>query len=160
MANEKTEHNVTYVGIGLMYLQMKDFQHSKWMGAAIVNCVASVLNFEGVNRTKGTDLCLFCHIDFEKLEQAEGQLSHSQFRPLIAPNQRKKEEESQLAKITRDSAKIIVEQVHGLISQVIKDILFNSVRPSRKSQPESSGPEPMVHRINLSRKQTNCFQDT
>ncbi|KAF5786375.1 putative Cop9 signalosome subunit 5 domain-containing protein [Helianthus annuus] len=109
----------------------------------------------------------FCHV-VEKLEQAEGQLSHSRFRPLIAPNQRKKEvsgifhslqEESQLAKITRDSAKIIVEQVHGLMSQVIKDILFNSVRPSRKSQPESSGPEPMVHRINLSQKQTNCFQD-
>ncbi|MFS7956923.1 putative COP9 signalosome complex subunit 5 protein [Helianthus anomalus] len=45
----------------------------------------------------------------KKLEQAEGQLSHSRFRPLIAPTQRKKEEESQLAKITRDSAKITVE---------------------------------------------------
>jgi len=80
----------------------------------------------------------------EKLEQAEGQLSHSRFGPLIAPTQRKKEEESQLAKITRDSAKITVEQVHGLMSQVIKDILFNSVRQSNKSQAESSGPEPMV----------------
>lgn len=28
------------------------------------------------------------------------------------------QEESQLAKITRDSAKITVEQVHGLMSQV------------------------------------------
>ncbi|CAH1443492.1 COP9 signalosome complex subunit 5a [Lactuca sativa] len=80
----------------------------------------------------------------EKLEQAEGQLSHSRFGPLIAPPQRKKEEESQLAKITRDSAKITVEQVHGLMSQVIKDILFNSVRQSNKSQGESTGPEPMV----------------
>nr|GEV05652.1 COP9 signalosome complex subunit 5a-like [Tanacetum cinerariifolium] len=52
-------------------------------------------------------------------------------------------EESPLAKITKDSAKITVEQVHGLMSQVIKDILFNSVRQS-KSQPESSGPEPMI----------------
>lgn len=30
------------------------------------------------------------------------------------------QDESQLAKITRDSAKITVEQVHGLMSQVIK----------------------------------------
>ncbi|KAM6561550.1 COP9 signalosome complex subunit 5b isoform X1 [Cannabis sativa] len=82
----------------------------------------------------------------EKLEQAENQLSHSRFGPLIAPPQRKKEqEESQLAKITRDSAKITVEQVHGLMSQVIKDILFNSVRQSNKSSgAEPSGPEPMI----------------
>ncbi|XP_019165930.1 PREDICTED: COP9 signalosome complex subunit 5a-like [Ipomoea nil] len=80
----------------------------------------------------------------EKLEQAENQLSHSRFGPLIAPAQRKKEEESQLAKITCDSAKITVEQVHGLMSQVIKDILFNTVRQSNRSRTESSGPEPMV----------------
>ncbi|CAK9136838.1 unnamed protein product [Ilex paraguariensis] len=53
-------------------------------------------------------------------------------------------EESQLAKITRDSAKITVEQVHGLMSQVIKDILFNSVHQSNRLRTESSGPEPMV----------------
>ncbi|CAI0376451.1 unnamed protein product [Linum tenue] len=80
----------------------------------------------------------------EKLEQAENQLAHSRFGPLIAPPQRKKEEESQLAKITRDSAKITVEQVHGLMSQVIKDILFNSVRQSSRSRAETSEPEPMV----------------
>uniref|UniRef100_A0A5B6YSX9 COP9 signalosome complex subunit 5 n=1 Tax=Davidia involucrata TaxID=16924 RepID=A0A5B6YSX9_DAVIN len=80
----------------------------------------------------------------EKLEQAENQLAHSRFGPLIAPPQRKKEEESQLAKITRDSAKITVEQVHGLMSQVIKDILFNSVRQSNRSRTELSGPEPMI----------------
>ncbi|KAG6585421.1 COP9 signalosome complex subunit 5b, partial [Cucurbita argyrosperma subsp. sororia] len=80
----------------------------------------------------------------EKLEQLENQLAHSRFGPLIAPSQRKKEEDSQLAKITRDSAKITVEQVHGLMSQVIKDTLFNSVRPCNKSRPELSDPEPMV----------------
>lgn len=85
------------------------------------------------------------------------------------------QEESQLTKITRDSAKITAEQVHGLMSQVtipclilfccegllpnisflelnntymplfqvIKDILFNTVRQS-KPQTESSDPEPMV----------------
>ncbi|KAL3745723.1 hypothetical protein ACJRO7_014787 [Eucalyptus globulus] len=80
----------------------------------------------------------------EKLEQAENQLAHTRFGPLIAPPQRKKEEDSQLTKITRDSAKITVEQVHGLMSQVIKDILFNSVRQSQKSCSEPSEPEPMV----------------
>ncbi|XP_047325805.1 COP9 signalosome complex subunit 5b-like [Impatiens glandulifera] len=89
----------------------------------------------------------------EKLEQAENHLSHSRFGPLITPSSsRKKEEENELAKITRDSAKITVEQIHGLMSQVIKDILFNSVRQpsggsssSRHSCCEhSSGPEPMV----------------
>ncbi|KAK4490891.1 hypothetical protein RD792_001606 [Penstemon davidsonii] len=80
----------------------------------------------------------------EKLEQAENQLSHSRFGPLIIPPQRKKEEESQLTRITRDSAKITVEQVHGLMSQVIKDILFNSVRQSNKTKTESPDPEPMV----------------
>ncbi|OWM75600.1 hypothetical protein CDL15_Pgr021765 [Punica granatum] len=80
----------------------------------------------------------------EKLEQAENQLAHSRFGPLMAPPQRKKEDDSQLAKITRDSAKITVEQVHGLMSQVIKDILFNSVSQSQKSCSEQSDPEPMV----------------
>ncbi|KAM7265601.1 hypothetical protein ACFE04_003284 [Oxalis oulophora] len=83
----------------------------------------------------------------EKLEQAESQMSHTRYGPSLMPShQRKKEkaqEESQLAKITRDSAKITVEQVHGLMSQVIKDVLFNSVRQSNKSQTESSSPEPM-----------------
>ncbi|KAJ6732138.1 hypothetical protein OIU79_003288 [Salix purpurea] len=79
----------------------------------------------------------------EKLEHAESQLAHSRLGPLMAP-QRKKDEESQLAKITRDSAKITVEQVHGLMSQVIKDILFNSVRQSNRSRTETSDPEPMV----------------
>ncbi|KAL5972736.1 proteasome regulatory particle subunit RPN11 [Asimina triloba] len=83
----------------------------------------------------------------EKLEQAENQLAHSRLGSFLVPSQRKKEEESQLAKITRDSSKITVEQVHGLMSQVIKDILFNSARQStrtRSSATESSGPEPMV----------------
>ncbi|KAI8532689.1 hypothetical protein RHMOL_Rhmol11G0233000 [Rhododendron molle] len=53
-------------------------------------------------------------------------------------------EESQIAKITKDSAKITVEQVHGLMSQVIKDTLFNSVRQFNGPRAELSGPEPMV----------------
>jgi len=38
---------------------------------------------------------------------------------------KEKKEESQLAKITKDSSKTTIEQVHGLITQVMKDFLFN-----------------------------------
>lgn len=43
------------------------------------------------------------------------------------------QEESQLTKITRDSAKITVEQVHGLMSQVslLPALLFHPKPPSR-----------------------------
>ncbi|GMQ01070.1 hypothetical protein CsSME_00047851 [Camellia sinensis var. sinensis] len=71
----------------------------------------------------------------EKLEQAENQLSHSHFGPLIAPSQKKKEV---------NSAKITVEQVHGLMSQVIKDIFFYSVHQLNRPHTELSGPKPMV----------------
>jgi len=68
------------------------------------------------------------------------------------------QEESQLAKISRDSSKITVEQLHGLMSQVIKDTLFNSVMSNAAAaaasvaisgetsalSTDSSGPEPMV----------------
>ncbi|TYI22775.1 hypothetical protein ES332_A06G126400v1 [Gossypium tomentosum] len=64
----------------------------------------------------------------EKLEQAENHLTHSRIGPLGTS---RKKEESHLGKITRDSSKITVEQAHGLMSQVIKDILFNSVRQSK-----------------------------
>jgi len=82
----------------------------------------------------------------EKLEQAENQMAHLRLGSFLMPSQRKKDEESQLAKITRDSSKIAVEQVHGLMSQVIKDSLFNSVCPSRTDPVlgNTSGPEPMV----------------
>ncbi|XP_047332902.1 COP9 signalosome complex subunit 5b-like [Impatiens glandulifera] len=56
----------------------------------------------------------------EKLEQAENYLSHSRFGPLITLSfSRKKEEENKLAKITKDNAKITVEQIHKLMSQVL-----------------------------------------
>ncbi|KAK5817104.1 hypothetical protein PVK06_022027 [Gossypium arboreum] len=79
----------------------------------------------------------------EKLEQAENQLAHYRIAPL-GPPRKKLQEESQLAKITRDSAKITMEQVHGLMSQVIKNILFYSVRQSSRSRKEQSLPKPMV----------------
>lgn len=41
-------------------------------------------------------------------------------------DKKKKAEESQLSKITRDSNKISVEATHGLISQVLKNVLFTA----------------------------------
>ncbi|SAM04713.1 hypothetical protein [Absidia glauca] len=38
---------------------------------------------------------------------------------------RKKNDQSQLCKVTKDSSKISTEAMHGLISQVLKDLLFN-----------------------------------
>lgn len=61
----------------------------------------------------------------EKLEQAEGQLAHSgRVGSFFYPSEKKKEE-SQLTKISHDSTKTTVEQVKGIASQVIKDLLFN-----------------------------------
>ena len=52
-------------------------------------------------------------------------------------DKKKKQEESQLSKITRDSNKISVEATHGLISQVLKNVLFTA-NPHEQHQ-ESSG---------------------
>lgn len=82
----------------------------------------------------------------EKLEQAENQL-HSRTGSFYPVPQKKKGDESQLAKISRDSSRITVEQVHGLMSQVIKDTLFNSVRCCKRTTSvveKQSGPDPMV----------------
>jgi len=60
----------------------------------------------------------------EKIEQAETQLQHSgRMGGMFFPE--KKKEESQLSKVTKDSTKTAIEQVHSLMNQVIKDHLFN-----------------------------------
>jgi len=60
----------------------------------------------------------------EKLEQAEGQLGQSgRMMGYHVPD--KKKDESQLAKITRDSSKTAIEQLHGVMTQVTKDVLFS-----------------------------------
>ncbi|WZZ72397.1 hypothetical protein YC2023_083767 [Brassica napus] len=120
-----------------------------------------------------------------KLDQAESQLVQSWFGGKKASLHKKKkvwrsgkikdswvQDELPLAKITRDSAKITVEQVHGLMSQVskhnldvpflvhesmrftqdflfinvqvIKDILFSSARQSDKTPSDQTDPEPMI----------------
>ena len=53
----------TEAGVGLMHFHMKDLQPSMLVGASIVNCFASMLNFEETKRTPGTLPRLFCHTD-------------------------------------------------------------------------------------------------
>jgi COP9 signalosome complex subunit 5 len=60
----------------------------------------------------------------EKLEQTETQLQHSgRVGGYFMPE--KKKEDSQLLKLTKDSSKVAIEQVTGIMTQVVKDTLFN-----------------------------------
>ena len=60
----------------------------------------------------------------------------SDFTPLVSlisqgkQKEEKKKEDGELLKSTRDSAKLAAEAQHGLISQVLKDIIF-SRRPGK-----------------------------
>jgi len=51
-------------------------------------------------------------------------------KPSAPKKEEKKKEENQLAKSVKDSTKIAVEAQHGLIAQVVKDIIF-SMRPTQ-----------------------------
>eukprot|EP00667_Euglena_gracilis_P014792 EG_transcript_15348 len=65
----------------------------------------------------------------EKIEKAEGELGHGRYGSgmnIIPADKRKKEEETQLSKVTRDSNKLTTEVLHGLSRQVLKAALFNS----------------------------------
>lgn len=59
----------------------------------------------------------------EKLEQADSHLGHGRIGAYVLPE--KKREESPLLKLTKDSSKIALEQVTGIMTQVLKDNLFN-----------------------------------
>ncbi len=58
----------------------------------------------------------------EKLDQAETQLAHS---GRMGSFEGKKKDETQLSKLTKDASKVGMEQISGIMSQVIKDNLFN-----------------------------------
>ncbi|KAF9147641.1 COP9 signalosome complex subunit 5 [Linnemannia schmuckeri] len=57
-------------------------------------------------------------------------------------DKKKKQEESQLSKITRDSNKISVEATHGLISQVLKNVLFTA-NPHQNDNTSALGNNPI-----------------
>lgn len=61
----------------------------------------------------------------EKLEQAESQVGR--MGSFVMGIDQDKKEEGKLTKTTRDSSKTSIEAVHGLMSQVIKNKLFNHV---------------------------------
>jgi COP9 signalosome complex subunit 5 len=59
----------------------------------------------------------------EKLEQADSHLGHGRIGAYVLSE--KKREEAPLLKLTKDSSKIALEQVTGIMTQVLKDNLFN-----------------------------------
>lgn len=61
----------------------------------------------------------------DKLEQSESQLGRGGFVLGIDPHEKRSEDK--LAKATKDSCKTTIEAIHGLMSQIIKDRLFNQV---------------------------------
>ncbi|KAH6922441.1 hypothetical protein HPB50_013614 [Hyalomma asiaticum] len=68
----------------------------------------------------------------DKLEQSESQLGRGGFVLGLDPHEKRTEDK--LAKATRDSCKTTIEVIHGLMSQVIKDRLFNQVNCSPPEQ--------------------------
>ncbi|KAI9025592.1 JAB1/Mov34/MPN/PAD-1 ubiquitin protease-domain-containing protein [Hyaloraphidium curvatum] len=74
----------------------------------------------------------------DKIEQADGTISQGgRAGGFGGPGEggKKKDAEGPLAKVARDSSKITSEAVHGLISQVLKDLLFN--RPLEEAPQEA-----------------------
>ncbi|KAK7489063.1 hypothetical protein BaRGS_00019724 [Batillaria attramentaria] len=61
----------------------------------------------------------------DKLEQSEGQLGRGGF--MLGMDTQEKKSEDKLAKAAKDGCKTTMEVIHGLMSQVIKDRLFNQV---------------------------------
>jgi len=68
----------------------------------------------------------------DKLDQAENQLTHNNRLGGYYLQSEKKSEESQVSKVCKDSTKIAIEQLQGIMTQVSKDSLFN--RPSLKAK--------------------------
>ncbi|KAK3581841.1 hypothetical protein CHS0354_025295 [Potamilus streckersoni] len=61
----------------------------------------------------------------DKLEQSEAQLGRGGF--MLGMETHEKKSEDKLAKATTDGCKTTMEAIHGLMSQVIKDRLFNQI---------------------------------
>jgi hypothetical protein len=75
----------------------------------------------------------------EKLEQAESQLGRHVF-PIEASDGRAKQE-NKLEKVSKDACKTAIECLQGLMSQVIKDRLFNQFPPSSTSSSSDKSAE-------------------
>ena len=62
-----------------------------------------------------------------KIDQAENQLTHNNRMGGYYLASEKKQEESHVSKVCKDSTKIAIEQLQGIMTQVAKDSLFNGV---------------------------------
>ncbi|XP_046860486.1 COP9 signalosome complex subunit 5-like [Xenia sp. Carnegie-2017] len=65
----------------------------------------------------------------EKLEQAENQVGRTP--GYLHGGDSEKREEGKLSKASKDSSKTTIESIHGLMSQVIKNTLFNQVKSTK-----------------------------
>lgn len=63
-----------------------------------------------------------------KLEKVDKEIAQQGMSHLFA----KKKDKSELAKVTHDSSKVCIEQVHGILNEVVKHSLFN-FNPREKS---------------------------
>lgn len=61
----------------------------------------------------------------EKLEQSENSLVRSAI--ILGADPLEKKSEDKLSKATKDSCKTTIEVIHGLMTQIIKNRLFNQV---------------------------------
>ena len=62
-----------------------------------------------------------------KIDQAENQLTHNNRMGGYYLASEKKQEESHVSKVCKDSTKIAIEQLQGIMTQVAKDSIFNGV---------------------------------
>lgn len=67
----------------------------------------------------------------EKLEQSEVNLGRSGLFIVGRTDPLEKGIEDKLLKATKDSCKTTIEIIHGMMAQMIKDRLFNSVSPNK-----------------------------
>ncbi|XP_014246442.1 COP9 signalosome complex subunit 5 isoform X2 [Cimex lectularius] len=90
-----------------------------------VNTLSSASLLTNADYTTGQILDLS-----EKLEQSEAALGLGGF-VLGGTDPHEKRTEDKLLKATKDSCKTTIEIIHGLMAQMIKDRLFNQIKPNK-----------------------------
>ncbi len=75
----------------------------------------------------------------EKLEQSENSLGRSSMMLGTGMDSHEKKGEDKLSKATKDSCKTTIEVIHGLMTQIIKNRLFNQVACQPAPVPSAPG---------------------
>ncbi|XP_013378701.1 COP9 signalosome complex subunit 5 [Lingula anatina] len=107
--------DVSYFKSGLDRRMLESLWNKYW-----VNTLSSSSLLTNADYTTGQIFDLA-----DKLEQSEIQLGRGGF--MLGVDSHDKKAEDKLAKATKDGCKNTMESIHGLMSQVIKDKLFNQV---------------------------------